>query len=360
MSGLLVVVPAGIDDPARVSGGNRYDREVCDRLRAVGWTVSEIAVEGGWPRPDDRALTALAAQLDTLPSDALVLVDGLIASAAAPVLVSRSSRLRFVVLVHMLFGEDDGAVPARCEAAVLSAARAVVTTSEWTRRRVLERYRLPAACVHVARPGSDPAPVSRRRPDGQRLLCVGTLSRLKGQDVLLAALGRMTALPWSCALVGPSDREPGFAASLVREAVPALAGRIRMPGTCTAEALRREYADADLLVVPSRAETYGMVVVEALAAGVPVVASAVGGLPEAVGRTPSGVPGLLVPPDDPAALAGALERWLTDDRLRCRLRSTALARRDALPGWARTGDLVSGVLASVPDAADPVEIRGGG
>jgi glycosyltransferase involved in cell wall biosynthesis len=362
VSGVHVVVPAGIDVPARVSGGNRYDREVCDHLRATGWAVSEIAAEGGWPRPDARALAALAEELDALPHDALVLVDGLIASAAAPVLVPRSARLRLVVLVHMLFGVGVGAaVPERWEAAVLSAARAVITTSDWTRRRVIEGYRLPAARVHVARPGSDPAPVSRRTPDGGRLLCVGTLSRLKGQDVLLAALGRVTALRWSCALVGPLDREPRVVASLVREAAaPALAGRIRMPGTRTAEGLRVEYADADLLVVPSRAETYGMVVAEALAAGVPVVASAVGGIPEAVGRTPSGVPALLVPPDDPAALADALTRWLTDDRVRCRLRGAALARRETLPGWARTGDLVGRVLTSVPEAPDPVEIGVGG
>lgn len=358
MSGVHVVVPAGIDDPGHVSGGNRYDREICDSLRAAGWAVSEMHAEGDWPRPDDRALAALADDLDALPRAALVLVDGLIASAAAPVLVPRAARLRLVVLVHMLFGVGPGAaVPERSEAAVLSAARAVVTTSEWTRRRVLERYRLQPDRVHVARPGSDPAPASPWRPDGGRLLCVGTLSRLKGQDVLLAALGRMPALRWSCTLVGPLDREPPFAASLTREAAaPALAGRIRITGTRSTEAMRREYADADLLVVPSRAETYGMVAAEALAAGVPVVATSVGGLPEAVGRTPSGVPALLVPPDDPAALADALARWLTDDRLRCRLRGAALARRETLPDWARTGDLVRRALASVPDGPDPVEI----
>ena len=107
-----------------------------------------------------------------------------------------------------------------------------------------------------------------------------------------------------------------------------------MSGTRTGAALRLEYADADLLVVPSRAETYGMVVAEALAAGVPVVATSVGGIPEALGRTPAGVPGLLVPPDDSAALAAALARWLTDAGLRRRLRGAALSRREGLPDWA--------------------------
>jgi glycosyltransferase involved in cell wall biosynthesis len=274
--------------------------------------------------------------------------------------------------VHMIFGGQvfggqvfggqvfgRGAVPERDESAVLAVARAVVTTSAWTRHRLLERYPLPAARVHVARPGSEPAPVSPRTPGGGRLVCVGTLSPLKGQDLLLEALGSLVGLPWRCTLVGPVDRHPGFVSSLARRATATgIAGRVRMPGTRTGAALRREYEDADLLVVPSRAETYGMVVTEALAAGVPVVATAVGGIPEAVGHTACGVPGLLVPPDDSAALAAALARWLTDAGLRCRLRRAALRRRETLPDWRRTGERIRSVLAEVGTEPDPPQIRG--
>jgi glycosyltransferase involved in cell wall biosynthesis len=372
VSAVHVVVPAGIHDPARVSGGNRYDREVCADLRDAGWRVTEIAAEGSWPRPDALAQAALARSLDALPDDALVLVDGLVASAARSVLVPRSVRLRVVVLVHMVFGGtvfggtvidgaviDGVAVEERDEAAVLAAARAVVTTSAWTRRRLLERYRLPAARVHVARPGTEPAPVSPRTAGGGRLVCVGTLSRLKGQDLLLEALGSLAGLPWRCAMVGPLDRDPGFVASLARGATAAgIADRVRMPGTRTGTALRLEYEDADLLVLPSRAETFGMVVPEALAAGVPVIAAAVGGVREAVGRTAAGVPGLLVRPEDPAALAAALTRWLTDAGLRTRLRLAAVRRRETLPDWRRTGERIRGVLSAVLVEPDPPQIRG--
>jgi glycosyltransferase involved in cell wall biosynthesis len=357
VSAVSVVVPAGIHDPARVSGGNRYDREVCADLRDAGWRVTEIAAEGSWPRPDALARDLLARSLDALPDDALVLVDGLVASAARPVLVPRSGRLRLVVLVHMVFGGD--AVGERDESAVLAAARAVVTTSAWTRRRLLERYPLAAARVHVAHPGTEPAPVSSGTPGGGRLVCVGTLSPLKGQDLLLEALGGLVGLPWRCTLVGPLDRNPDFVASLARRATATgIADRVRMPGTRTGAALRREYADADLLVLPSRAETYGMVVPEALAAGVPVLATAVGGVPEAVGRTASGVPGLLVPPDDPAALAAALARWLSDAALRCHLRGAALLRRETLPDWRRTGERIRSILAAVRTEPEPPQIRG--
>ncbi|WP_448627955.1 glycosyltransferase family 4 protein [Geodermatophilus sp. URMC 64] len=344
--GVHVVVPAGIDDPARVSGGNRYDRKVCDGLRDAGWTVAEIAVPGSWPRPDAASLGALGRALDVLPAGALVLVDGLIASAARALLVPRSNRLRLVVLVHMIFGGD--AVAARDERAVLAAARAVVTTSAWTRRQLLDRYSLPPARVHVARPGTEAAPASPRPTDGGRLLCVGALAPHKGQDLLLEALAGTARLRWRCTLVGPLDRDPLFVSSLRRRAASAgITDRLRLPGPRTGAALQHEFRSADVLVVPSRTETYGMAVTEALAAGLPVIASGVGGLPEALGRTVYGVPGLLVPPEDSSALAVALARWLTDADLRRRLRRAALRRRETLPGWQATGLRIRAVLSAV-------------
>jgi glycosyltransferase involved in cell wall biosynthesis len=158
--------------------------------------------------------------------------------------------------------------------------------------------------------------------------------------------------------VGPLDRDPGFVASLARRVTATgLADRVRLPGVRTGAALRDEYGDADLLVVPSRAETYGMVVAEALAAGVPVVAAAVGGVPEALGSTPAGVPGMLVPPDDAAALAAALARWLTDDGLRVSLRRAAQRRRKALPDWRATGERIRGVLSGIRAEPDPMRMR---
>jgi glycosyltransferase involved in cell wall biosynthesis len=348
-----VVVPDWIDEPARVSGGSRYDRRICDELRDTGWTVREIAAPGPWPRPDADALRALAGSLDALPDEALVLVDGLIASAAGPVLLPRSGRLRLVVLLHMIFG--GGAVAGADERAVLAAARAVVATSDWSRRQLLDGYALPPARVHVVRPGTEAVPVGTGTADGGRLLCVGTVEPHKGQDLLVEALAGVAELPWRCTLVGALDRDPRFVAALERRARDAgIADRLQWPGVRTGPALQLEYRRADVVVVPSRTESYGMVGTEALAAGRPVIAAEVGGVPEAVGRTSLGVPGLLVPPSDCPALAAALSRWLTDADLRCRLAEAALRRRETLPDWRTTGHHLRTVLSRV--AAEP-ELR---
>jgi glycosyltransferase involved in cell wall biosynthesis len=318
LSEVHFVVPDGIDDPARPSGGNVYDRHLARGLAALGWSVQEHAVPSG-------------DVVRQIPDGAVVLIDGLIASNAPGVLVAQARRLRLVVLVHMPLGEAD-------EGAVLRHAAAVVTTSAWTRRRLIELHGLDADRVHVAEPGVEAAELSAGSATGETLLCVAAVIRDKGHDVLLDALATLTDLRWHCTCVGSLDREPEF--------VEGLRSHVSLVGPRTGADLDRSYAEADLLVLPSRAEAYGMVVTEALARGVPVVASDVGGVTEALGRGDGRIrPGLLVPPGDPAALAAALRRWLEDDELRARLRRAARERRETLPGWSATAALVGGVLA---------------
>lgn len=329
MSAVHVIVPEAIDDPARPSGGNTYDRKVCDGLTALGWTVHEHAV-GDLARTVSRIPDGdLAQTVSRIPDGAVVLLDGLIASPAPEVLVPHARRLRQVVLVHMPLGD------AR-EGEVLSAAAAVVVTSEWARRRLEELHGVRA---RVAEPGVDAAALAPGTDDGATLLCVAAVTPGKGHDVLLDALTIVADLAWRCTCVGSLDKDPAFAGRLQRRDE-----RVRFIGPRTGPALDREYAAADLLVLASRGESYGMVVTEALARGLPVLASDVGGVTEALGGNGTR-PGLLVPPGEPAALAAALRRWLGDRELRGRLRQAARERRATLRGWAATTAAVAGVLA---------------
>jgi glycosyltransferase involved in cell wall biosynthesis len=359
-SALWAVLPGSIDDPAAPSGGNRYDRVVLNLLSGAvspqtadfpARPVYETAVDGAWPDPEPAAREALAHALSDIPDKSDVLLDGLVACGVPEILAPHKKRLRLIVLVHLPLSDETGLSPARAadlrarERATLHLASTVIATSQAAARRITEMHDLSGGSeaerrpgtgrVEVIVPGVAPAAVAEPDKSGSRLLCVAAVSPRKGQDLLVAALEReLPDLEWTCT----------FAGTIVKP-VPHRSARIRFVGPVQGTALDQAYASCDLFVLPSRAETYGMVVTEALARGLPVLATAVGGVPEALGRASDGTrPGLLIPPDDPAALADALRAWLTDPALRARLRTSAAKRRETLPSWDETAQRLSEVL----------------
>jgi glycosyltransferase involved in cell wall biosynthesis len=347
MSTVHMVVPAGLDDPRHPSGGNVYDRRICQGLGATGWTVHEHPVAGPWPTPDEEARTGLAGVFAALPDDGLVLIDGLIASSVPDVLAPEADRLRIVVLLHLPRGVVDPAAGA-AERTVLAAAVAVVTPSRWARQWVLDRYDLRSDRVYVAEPGVEVTSSTSRVSGANRLLSVGAVAPHKGHDLLITALAELGDLSWSCQVVGSLDTAPDFVAEIRRRARQlGVAPRLIFRGPLIGDDLDAAYAGADVVVVSSRAETYGMVVTEALAHDRPVIATSVGGVPEALGHGADGRrPGLLVPPGDATALAAAIRDFVTDSSLRSRLRRTVADRRRSLPSWSHTTACVAGALAS--------------
>jgi glycosyltransferase involved in cell wall biosynthesis len=181
-------------------------------------------------------------------------------------------------------------------------------------------------------------------------VCVATLTPRKGQHRLIEALAAAADLPWTCECVGGFGNDPEYVDHL-RDLIKrhGLQDRLHLAGPRAGAALDATYASADLMVLMSYAETYGMAVTEALARGIPVLATDVGGLPEAVGRAPDGgVPGILVPPEAPAALAAELRGWFGEADVRRRLKAAARGRRAALDGWATTARSLAGVLTRLP------------
>jgi glycosyltransferase involved in cell wall biosynthesis len=346
-----VIVPEGFDDPGLPSGGNIYDRRVCAGLAGAGWDVLVTTVANAWPVPGSRARADLTRIVAEIPDGETVLIDGLIASPCAAELLPQAGRIRMTVLLHMplatAFDEHHDACALRSEIVVLGAAAGVVVTSEWTRQQVLTRYPVAAGQVHVALPGVDRVATAGRPIPGQ-LMCVGVLGAHKGQDLLVDALADLAERDWTCVLAGPLDRDPEFVGQLrARVRLLGFGQRVQFTGTLTGAELSRAYATADVLVAPSRSETYGMTVTEALAHGVPVVATAVGGLPEALGSAADGTrPGLLVRPCDPADLGAALANWLDNEDVRSRLRAAARQRRSTLPGWDQTTQDVANALTA--------------
>jgi glycosyltransferase involved in cell wall biosynthesis len=359
-----VIAPDGFDDPDRPSGGNIYDRRICAGLVETGSDVRVTTVAGSWPTCRDDARADLARIIASIPDGEIVLVDGLIASTAAEQLLPHASRLRLIVLLHMPLATaidlPHGEAARRSERAVLGAVAGVVVTSDWTRRQVVAQFLIPPDRVHVARPGVDRvgAPLSSAEARGDRLLCVGAVAPHKGQDLLIEALGTLSKEDWQCVIVGSLDRDPRFVERLRdRAGGLGIGDRVQFTGVLTGEALDCAYTAADVLVVPSRSETYGMVVTEALAHGIPVIGAEVGGLPEALGSTAGGLrPGRLVTPNDPVALSAAIAEWLRDEAHRRGLRAAALRRRSTLSGWDQTVRDLQIALAGVHSEA-PASIR---
>ncbi len=326
---LHVLVPDGVDDPRRPSGGNVYDRRLVAGLTALGHEVREHRV----------GAVGLDRVLARIPDRAVVLVDGLVASATT-CLVEESRRLGVAVLLHM-----PGSGPA--EPTVLRAVAAVVTTSGWSRRWVVDEVGVPADRVHAALPGVDAGPLVPGSAAGSNLLVVGPLTPTKGYGDLLAALAEVRDLAWTCRCVGALDLAPSFVDAFRAEAVRlGVAGRVELTGPLPPAGVEELRSASDLVVAPSHRESYGMALAEGLARGLPAIATDVGGHPEVLGRA-----GVLVPVGDPAALAAALRSWLGDDRLRARWRVAAARRRQRLGSWAGTASEVERVLNRIAPAA---------
>ena len=341
---VYVVVPDALDDPERVSGGNVYDRRVCDGLLADGCDIRILLV------PEFPA-GSLAQTLAPLPDDAVVLIDGLLVGREPAAVVAHGSRLRMLVLAHMVAPElgDD-------ERDALRSAVGIVATSRWTRAELIAQDAADPRRIVVAHPGTDDATATVPSASGARLLCVAAVAPHKGQDLLVTALASAADLgDWSCTFAGSLATDPEFAAAVRAAAAKAgIADRVSFRGVLSGRSLQDAYALADLAVLPSRSESYGMAVADALAHGIPVLTTGVGGISEAIG---DGRAAMVVPPDDPWALGLVLRQWWTDPARRRRLRAAAMDARGSHASWAATTQAVATALSAAAVLSSTAEVR---
>lgn len=339
---MTLIVPG---DPDQRTGGYLYDARIVDELRRLDWSVGVVGLDGAFPIADELAHRAMKEALSALPDDHCVVIDGLALGGVPDCAQAEAQRLGLVALVHHPLADETGLSPDQqralleSERSALGACRSVIVTSSFTRRRLKELALVDGQAVHVVEPGVDPAPLARRvdqrrrgetPPGPARLLCVAHLSPRKGQDLLIEALAGLDHLPWTLDLVGSRDRQPDFARALIAQIERLdLGSRIHCHGEVRAKRLNQLYAQADVCLVPSRYEGYGMVVTEALARGLPLISSTGGALQDTV----PGSSALRVPPAQADALRGALDRWLTDFDLRERLARAAERQRGELTDW---------------------------
>ncbi|MDM0034639.1 glycosyltransferase family 4 protein [Variovorax sp. J22P271] len=319
------------------TGGYGYDRRIIDGLRAAGWRVDVASLGPGFPDPDASALALAGRVIEALPDDALVVVDGLAFGVLPEFAAAHAQRLRWVALVHHPLSLETGLAPDRqralleSERRALASARGVVVTSPAT-ARALAAFDVEAARITVVRPGTDPAPLAQGSGAAElALLCVASVTPRKGHAVLVDALAGLRDRSWTLDCAGSLTLDPACAAALAAAiAAQGLQGRVRLHGECDEAGLRALYRVADVFVLPSFHEGYGMALAEALAHGLPVISTRAGAIPDTV----PAAAGLLVPPGDVGALQGALQQLLDDAGLRARLAGGAREARRDLPTWA--------------------------
>ena len=247
------------------------------------------------------------------------------------------------------------------EEAVARGASRVVVPTVMERAHLLRLYGVPSSRVRVVPPGVDgrrfrPLPTEPARAAlglaGARVvLFAGRLRPHKGPEVAIAALGELLAREGGraddlvLAIVGGPRSEASRLGEIAARA--GLSERVRFLPPVPHDRMPEVYAAADVVVVPSRSESFGMVALEAQACGVPPVASAVGGLRRVVS---DGETGYLVPPGDAAGVAERLAAILEDGSLAARL-SRAAVRHAAAFSWDATVDRLLDVYGELrPEA----------
>lgn len=343
---LAFAVPGNLATP---TGGYAYDRRVLAELCEMGWLVDLVTLGDDFPRPSERSLAEAEAELSALPEGLPIVIDGLAFGAMPALAADLAARHPLIALVHHPLALETGLDPDVAEALraderdALAAARHVIVTSQTTARILALDYGVSSECITVALPGTDAiereTPQPARAGDGTvRLLAVGAVVPRKGYDILLAALAQLATLRWTLTIAGPCDRNIEASVQLVADIVRFnLKDRVQAVGAVPDERLALLYAEADLFVLASRYEGYGMAYAEAIAHGLPVIGTTGGAVPEVV---PADA-GILVAPDDVAALAAALRRLIADADERSRYAAGAQAAAARLPRWRDTAQRIA-------------------
>lgn len=327
------------------TGGYGYARRLIREIDAEGVELRPVALPGSFPDPTradiEESFDLIAA------ARAPVLIDGL-ALGALPADRLAALGKPLVGLCHHPLAMETGLSDERrqrlaaSEAVALGACRRVVTTSEATAHLLTREFAVPWERITVARPGTDPAPRARGSEEHTvALLAVGALIPRKGYADLVAALAGLKQFDWHLTVAGSRHRDPAHAdriAALIERR--GLERRVHLAGEMDEAALGRAYRRADIFVLPSRFEGYGMVYAEALARGLPVIGCDAGAVAEATATGGA----ILVEPGDVDALGDALTGLIADAETRQAMADAAWEGAPSLPRWSETAAAVAAAL----------------
>jgi glycosyltransferase involved in cell wall biosynthesis len=335
---IYFLVPGDINN---LTGGYAYDRRLLTELHELGVNVQLILLSGSFPNPDAGALDDASAKLASIANDSVVIVDGLAFGVMAELAQQHAERLKLIALCHHPLALETGLnAPQQqslqaSEQRALASARGVVVTSENTARILKQEFFVPFDKIALALPGTDKQAFASCEGQPPVLLTVATLTRRKAHDLLIDALAQLKHLPWQARFVGGEHFDPEWTNYLRSKVISyALENRILFLGNH--QDISSEYLNADIFVLPSLFEGYGMAFAEALSFGLPIIAAHTGAVPNLVPATA----GILVPPANVHALAHSIAQLLNDSVKRKQLQLGAQQAAQDLPSWKNTAEKV--------------------
>ncbi len=334
----------------RITGGNIFDRQLVDRLRLHGDSVDIISLpsRGLAARALHNVWQRLPRNLDVLLQDELTHLSMLLPTR-------RERRYPVVSIVHNLHSSEgrpkwQNAVWRRTERTYLNSVDGIVFNSPTTRASVHEALNLEKPGV-IAPPGGDrlgtldAGTIKLRSQHGGalRILFLANVTRLKGLHVLLEALALLDASRFELDVVGSCDTEPDYARAMRRRG-ESLRSRITFHGSLDGEPLVAIMRTADVMVIPSYYEGFGISFLEGMAFGLPAVGTVAGAMPEMIKPDENG---FLIQLGDASALAERLRSLDADRALLRRMSLAALEFFRNQPTWDASADRVRQFLVDL-------------
>jgi glycosyltransferase involved in cell wall biosynthesis len=340
----VFAIPGDIQTP---TGGYAYARKIIPHLKQR-ISLDILALPAGFPNPSAADLEKTRARFSSSPAPHIVLADGL-AYGALPESIIHAIRSPIVALVHHPLCLEEGLSAAdkdrlhRSEGAALALARHIVVPSPPTAEAVARLFGIGENKITIAEPGvlrgARASGASRGAP--LHIVSVGTLTPRKGFPILIEALRGLGDLSWRATFAGSLDLAPQTTSTVLEQiSTFRLGDRITLAGALTESDVSALYSSGDIFALTSLYEGYGMAFAEAMAHGLPVVASGEG----AVATTVPKRAGFVCPVRDAGAIEKALRILMTNDTLRLGMAEAAFEHGQTLPSWVRTADIIAAVL----------------
>lgn len=341
MKNIAFAIPGDISTP---TGGYAYNRRMIAELSALGWHVEVINIGNDFPRPSKITIDTTRERLTAVTKGIPIIIDGL-AFGVMPELAAELHAFHpLIALVHLPLALESGISSNeeqefyRCECAALAHTDRIIVTSELTSIILIKDYGVAPERITIALPGNDPKQFVIKNCRIPSLLVVGSLIRRKGYDILAEALGSLKELSWRLTIAGDRKMDPSVTSAFDAKLLSiGLWDRITMMGGVSEDHLNDLYKEADIFVLPSRFESYGMAYAEAIAYGLPVIGTTACGLPK---KFLEG--SILITPNDIKALTDALRCLIINNVERERLAAASRKAAKLLPTWRQSAEIFAG------------------